>query len=109
MCQSRSWWGRGPGADVHPLGPRATNYIGGTTQCKGAQIQFKYWKRAPVRTRGLRIGYSKPVGMEPSWLDPLGPYTGKVQQLWQFLNSERTYLPAVTYFPTPSPEQYRRR
>ena len=23
--------------------------------------------------------------------------------------SERMYLPAVTYFPTPSPEQYRRR
>ena len=23
--------------------------------------------------------------------------------------SERIYLPAVTYFPTPSPEQYRRR
>ena len=42
---------------------------------------------------------------------PLGWTTGAVD--WEGATnveaSERIYLPAVTYFPTPSPEQYRRR
>ena len=52
-----------------------------------------------------------PLGTIFSKRSPLGWTTEAVD--WEGATSveasERIYLPAVTYFPTPSPEQYRRR
>ena len=52
-----------------------------------------------------------PLGTICSKKSPLGWTTEAVD--WEGATSgeasERIYLPAVTYFPTPSPEQYRRR
>ena len=51
--------------------------------------------------RELLCSKRSPLGWTTEAVDWEGATSGEA--------SERIYLPAVTYFPTPSPEQYRRR
>ena len=66
-----------------------------------------YWKTSLFRVFKTRFHWE----LYAQQRSPLGWTTEAVD--WEGATSveasERIYLPAVTYFPTPSPEQYRRR
>ena len=107
---------------IHPHATRANNYIGGPTLCKGTITREICLMHASnrIESQAGPLPEDLPVpGLQDT--DPLGNNMLRDESIgldteavdWECATSveasERIYLPAVTYFPTPSPEQYRRR
>ena len=108
MDRSHSWRGRGLSRDfslvtlVHPI------ILEVFTKCKGTMMQLICWMQVADRTESAWEGQDQ-TGKRGG---PLVGFTGAVD--WEGAASVGAflmlkYLPAMTYFPTPSPEQYRRR
>ena len=74
-----------PGTILHPLGPSATNYIGGLTQCKGMPRQFICWMVVPERSRSPSCDRPNPVmGLILAGQVHRGRLLGKVQRVWTY-------------------------